>query len=263
MLSQRRTEWGHRASGPSCVPEQKVMRVAPWITPSRVRLPRIPMIYPQGKPAMSRGQMHTVYSQVHTCQVVICVRLCSTRTKKGPQIINSTHTHMMHTHSWENMQIPLILSVFSATAASVCLQARQTANKRPISRAIHLWGCFAERVDLNGCRLLQEARLGWGEQPEKDANVILRESPPPSTVTNGLDAKQEKGQTYILLFSSTFHTSATTCLTCLDGININAATFCSLLLLSCSFEMFILCFDLFLLTTASQEKLICSNSRRI
>lgn len=96
---------------------------------SRVSLPQIPMIYPrQERPAMRGGQMHTVCSQ-YTFTVFTCTCLCSKHTQ--------TQSHVQ-TYIHRNTHIVYTPKVISSTAAFVCLQPRQTANKRPISKAIHL-----------------------------------------------------------------------------------------------------------------------------
>lgn len=171
MLSCHRNERGHRASGPRCVPEQKVMTVPPWITPVGLGCHGSLWFIPSRRDLPWEEVRYTWYTARSTRTGPSLMYACATHIQTWDLRTSTlfqyrqmyTHSRGTHTNTAHN------LKVISATAASVCLQARQTANKRPISRAIHLWGCFAEWVDLNGCRLLQEARLEWGDSTPRTA----------------------------------------------------------------------------------------------
>lgn len=133
------------------------MLEAAWITPAGLGCQGSPWFIP------SRGDLprEEVKRTRYTAGPICSPRTAVQARGLKPSILSQyTHTRA---RAQPRQHTQTLLKVISTTAASVCLQARQTANKRPISRAIHLWGCFAERVDLNGCRLPQEARLGWGD----------------------------------------------------------------------------------------------------
>lgn len=144
-----------------------------------------------------RSNAHSIQPGLRICILCSPVYGC---TSMEPQTINivSVHTRT-HTHTNAAHKVKVI----SVTAASVCVQARQTANKRPISRAIHLWRCRAGW--FKWVLVAAEGKVGvrWlytenSVKKKKDTNGILWEFP--STVTNELNVKQGRGQTYILLF---------------------------------------------------------------
>lgn len=146
MLSCHCNEWGHQASGPSCVPEWKVMEAAPWITSQGLDRHRSPWFIHsrRGQPweevrcIQYAASTHSAYSPVPACAV-------STHKQEAMGRLD-THTDMqIHT------TIVRTPKVISGTAAFICSQPRQSANKRQISTAIHLQMCLPVPVYLNMC----------------------------------------------------------------------------------------------------------------
>lgn len=149
VLSCHYNEWGHQASGPSCVPEWKVMEAAPWITSEGLDRQRSPwFIHSRRGQPWEEVRWDTVCSQ-YTFSIFTCTCLCNEHTQTGShELTSSTHTN---THMQIHTNIVCTPKVISGTAAFICLQPRQSANKRLISTTIHLQTCVPVPVYLNVC----------------------------------------------------------------------------------------------------------------